>query len=82
MAAVIESDSGAIEPVEGSMERLMPFFLALLSNNMNETGMAFLLKLLENSYVGQCLEFYLKKVLVLLLAYQGPQAFTVGEAIA
>lgn len=44
--------------------------------------MQFLLRALQSKYIEDCLEFSLKRVLAILLAYKGALAFTVGEAIA
>jgi hypothetical protein len=41
-----------------------------------------MLAMLLNKYIGPALEFNLKNILNILLAYKGPQAYAVGEQIA
>jgi hypothetical protein len=68
--------------IEGNIARLLPFFLAFIGSEVNDAGVQFLLRALQSKYVEDCLEFSLKRVLAILLAYKGSLAFTVGEAIA
>lgn len=68
--------------VEGHLGRLLPFFLAYIAGELNDAGILFLLKALESRYIDDCLEYSLKRVLNILLAYKGVQSFAVGEAIA
>lgn len=60
----------------------MPFFLAYIAGELNDAGILFLLKALESRFIDDCLEYSLKRVLNILLAYKGMQSFAVGEAIA
>jgi hypothetical protein len=57
--------------VEGNSGRLLPHFLALVSSELNETAIKFLLKVLGTQYLNGVLEFHLKRVLNILLAYKG-----------
>lgn len=83
VTAAISADSGlAATPVEGDLSRLLPFFLAFIEKELNETAVAFLLKVLENRYLGSTLEYQLGKVLNILVAYKGPQAYAVGLKLA
>ena len=69
--------------VDGNLNSLMPYLLKFLGSSLiNETGIFFLLKLLENKYVWKAIEFGTVKSLNLLLAYKGPQSFQVGVKIA
>lgn len=70
-------------PADGDLNGMMPFFLKMLGEGrINESGMAFLLRLLENKWVWAGIEYSLRKVLNILLTYQGIQAFEVGAKIA
>lgn len=61
----------------------MPFILKLLGSiELNETAITFLLKLLDNKYIWQAIEFSCVKTLNILLAYKGPQSLEVGHKIA
>jgi hypothetical protein len=61
----------------------MPFFLKQLSEKeLNDVGLNFLLRLLDNKYIWRAIEFYAGKVLYLLLAYKGSFSFEVGLRIA
>jgi hypothetical protein len=68
--------------VEGNIGRLLPFFLAFIGAEINDAGVLFLLKTLESKYVEESLEYSLKRILAILMAYKGALAFTVGEVIA
>lgn len=69
--------------VDGDLNNLVPFFLKFLGQgDLNDTGVCFLLKLIDNKYVWKGIEFYLKKMLSLLLAYRGYHSFSVGAKIA
>jgi hypothetical protein len=61
---------------------LLPFFLAFIGNEVNDSGIHFLLKALQSKYIDECLEFNLKRILAILLSYKGALSFTVGETIA
>jgi histone H3/H4 len=69
--------------VEGDLNNLLPFFLKFLGEGeLNDTGACFLLKLIDNKYIWLGIEYYLKKILSLLLLYRGEQSFQVGAKIA
>lgn len=69
--------------VDGDLNNLLPFFLKFLGESaLNETGINFLLKLIDNKYVWMGVEYYLKKILSILLAYRGECSFEVGVKIA
>jgi hypothetical protein len=69
--------------VDGDLNNLLPFFLKFLGESeINETGICFLLKLIDNRYVWLGVEYYLKKILSILLAYKGESSFQVGSKIA
>jgi hypothetical protein len=62
--------------VDGDLNNLLPFFLKFLGEReINETGICFLLKLIDNRYVWLGVEYYLKKILSILLAYKGESSF-------
>lgn len=62
--------------VDGDLNNLLPFFLKFLGEaTLNETGINFLLKLIDNRYVWMGVEYYLKKILSILLAYRGEYSF-------
>jgi hypothetical protein len=69
--------------VEGDLNNLLPFFLKFLSQgDLNDTAVNFLLKLIENRHVWTAIEYYLNRVLSLLLSYRGEYSFQVGSKIA
>jgi hypothetical protein len=68
--------------VEGNLGRLLPFFLAFIGSEINDAGVVFLMKALHSKYISNCLEYSLKRILNILLAYKGALSFSVGEAIA
>lgn len=69
--------------VEGDLNNLLPFFLKFLGEStLNQTSINFLLKLIDNKYVWMGVEYYLKKILSILLAYRGEYSFEVGVKIA
>lgn len=69
--------------VDGDLNNLIPFFLKFLGEGvLNDTGVWFLLKLIDNKYVWMGVEYYLKKILSVLLEYRGEQSFQVGVKIA
>ena len=69
--------------IDGNLNSLLPFLLKFLgSRPLNETGVSFLLQMLENKQIWKAVEFGAVKSLNLLLAYKGPQAFEVGVKIA
>lgn len=78
---IISSDSspnGGI-PVNGDLTGLVPFFLKFFCHTtVNETGICFLLDLIENKYVWKCVDFYLRQILAVLMAYKGTHGFRVG----
>ncbi len=75
---LISNDSapnGAIT-VQGNLNDLMPFFLKFLGEaELNETGISFLIKLIDSKYIWKSIEFHLNKILSLLLAYKGPKSY-------
>jgi hypothetical protein len=69
--------------VEGDVNNLMPFFLKFLSQaELNDTAAHFLIKLIDNRHVGLATEYYLNRMLSLLLSYRGQHSFQVGVKIA
>ncbi len=68
--------------IEGNIGRLLPFFLAFIGSEVNDAGVLFLLRAVDSKYLQGSLELHLRRVLAILLAYKGPLAFTVGQAIA
>jgi hypothetical protein len=84
MAQIIYSNSVPIGGfvIEGNLSRLFPFFLAFISAAINDAGVLFLIKALKNKFIDSCLEYSLKRILNIFLAYKGNLSFTVGEAIA
>jgi hypothetical protein len=69
--------------VDGDLNNLLPFFLKFLGEyELNQTGICFLLKLIDNKKVWAGVEYYLKKILNILLAYKGEYSFEVGTKIA
>jgi hypothetical protein len=41
--------------VEGNIGRLLPFFLAFVSSEINDAGMLFMIKALQSKYIDNCL---------------------------
>lgn len=69
--------------LEGDLNSLFPFFLKFLGEEpINQTGIWFLLKLVENTYIWPGLEYNLKTVLMLLLSYRGEYSYEVGSRLA
>lgn len=69
--------------LEGDLNSLFPFFLKFLGEKpINQTGIWFLLKLVENTYIWPGLEYNLKAVLMLLLCYRGEYSYEVGVKLA
>jgi hypothetical protein len=58
--------------LEGDLNSILPFFLKFLGEQeINQTGVCFLLKIIDNRFVWGSIEYNLKKILLLLLAYRG-----------
>jgi hypothetical protein len=69
--------------VEGDTNCLLPFFLKFLGESeLNEAGVCFLIKLIDNRYTRDALEYNLTKILNLLLVYKGEYSFEVGLRVA
>jgi hypothetical protein len=61
----------------------MPFFLKFLAEaELNETGISFLIKLIDSKYIWKGIEFHLNKILSLLLAYKGQKSYEVGVKLS
>lgn len=69
--------------LEGDLNSMLPFFLKFLGEEqLNQTAVWFLMKLIENRYIWPGIEFSLKKILILLLGYRGEYSFEVGTKLA
>lgn len=69
--------------LQGDLNSLLPFFLKFLGEKeLNDTGICFLLKLIDNKHIWESIEYSLKKILNLLLNYRGVHSFEVGTRIA
>jgi len=79
MTGVIAADAGLSGVVvDGDFCTLLSFFLAFISEEINETGISFLLKVLSSKYISATIEYNLKNILRVLMAYKGPQSYSVG----
>jgi len=83
MTGVIAADAGlSTVEVDGDFSTLLSFFLAFISEDINETGISFLLKVLSSKFISDTIEYNLKNILRVLIAYKGPQSYSVGILIS